>query len=281
MSLLGKAVYVVVLTCAITMHYVAGMQSGLGQDRVFSGPQVGESLPAFTVAGQFDQRGKTLDFVKQAGQGPILLIFVHDSNRPTLRMTQAITYHTWSIKKLTTGVVWLNDDVSAAEVLIEQKRPALNPESDLGIYLGGKEGPGSYGLNRNVAITILIGEKGKVTANFALVQPSLAADLPNIMRELSKVTGEVEPTLDDLLVLGMVKLQGPMTQIVQRNATPEKVQREASHIEALAMADDVRAELGRTARRLVENGRLESYGTSRAREYIRKWAKDYGGDAKK
>jgi hypothetical protein len=35
--------------------------------------------------------------------------------------------------------------------------------------------------------------------------------------------------------------------------------------------------VGRIARTIVEGGKLENYGTSRAQEYLRKWAKEYGG----
>jgi len=42
-----------------------------------------------------------------------------------------------------------------------------------GISPDGEEGPGSYGLNRKMTLTILVANKGKVTANFALVQRTL------------------------------------------------------------------------------------------------------------
>ena len=99
-------------------------------DKVFSGPQVGETLPPLPVRGVFDaEAGKELDFVRQADGKPIVLIFVHDVNRPSVGMTRALTMYTVQRAKdgLTTGVVWLDDDVTAAESTLQRIRHALTP----------------------------------------------------------------------------------------------------------------------------------------------------------
>src|SRR5687768_14114923 len=144
------------------------------ESAVFSGPQVGEKLPPFKVRGAFDaDAGKELDFVKQADGKPIVLVFVHDANRPSIGMTRALTSYTVSRAKdgLVTGVVWLDDDSTEAENMLKRIRHALTAGAPTGISLDGKEGPGSYGLNRNVTLTILVGKDSEVSANFALVQP--------------------------------------------------------------------------------------------------------------
>jgi len=82
---------------------------------------------------------------------------------------------------LSTGVIWLDDDATAAENQLKKMRHALTPKAPTGISLEGREGPGSYGLNRSVMLTILVGKDGKVTSNFAVVQPSLQLDLPKIL----------------------------------------------------------------------------------------------------
>src|SRR5262245_39516122 len=154
------------------------------QDQIFSGPQVGVKLAPFTVRGVFDDdAGKDLDFVTQSAGRPIVLIFVHDANRPSIAMTRLLSAYTANRAKdgLATGVVWLTDDASEAEMALKRMRHALAQDAPIGISVDGREGPGSYGLNRNVTRTILIGKEGKVTANYALVQPSLQADLPKII----------------------------------------------------------------------------------------------------
>src|SRR5436190_22034662 len=170
------------------------------KDKVFSGPQVGEKLPGFKVKGVFgDAAGKDLDFVKLADGKPIVLVFVHDLNRMSLSMTRVLTAYTASRAKdgLHTGVVWLADDVTEAENTLKRSGHALAKDAPLGISPDGKEGPGSYGLNRSMTLTIVVAKEGKVTANFALVQPSLQADLPKILDEVVKVAGGKAPKVDD------------------------------------------------------------------------------------
>jgi hypothetical protein len=251
------------------------------QEPVFSGPQAGENFPPFKVRGFFDPNtGKELDFVAQAAGKPIVLVFIHDPNRPSLRLTQALTYYTAGRAReaLTTGVIWLTDDATEAESILKSKRGSLTPEAPTGISLDGKEGPGSYGLNRTVTLTILIGKEGRVTANFALVQPSIQADLPKILSEIGRVMGGPAPTVDDLLIMPGVQLQGPILQFLQRTATPEEVDKEAAGIEKYLRQDEAaRKQFGHMVRRVVDGGKLASHGSPKAQQYLRKWAKDFGG----
>src|SRR5688500_12762209 len=61
-------------------------------EKVFSGPQVGEKLTSFKVQGVYDDvAGKELDFVAAAEAKPIMLIFVHDLTRPSLGMTRVLS----------------------------------------------------------------------------------------------------------------------------------------------------------------------------------------------
>src|SRR5688572_23335464 len=165
------------------LTFVCSSSFLLAADPVFSGPQADEKLPAFKVRGVFDtDAGKELDFVTQADGKPIVLIFVHDLNRQSISVVRVLSSYTVSRAKdgLHTGVVWLDADATEAENTLKRIKHALTPHAPTGVSLDGREGPGAYGLNRNVQLTILVGKAGKVTANFALVQPSLQADLPKI-----------------------------------------------------------------------------------------------------
>jgi hypothetical protein len=270
-------------------------QTGRADDKLFSGPQAGEKLPPFKVRGVFDDdAGKDMDFVKRAGGKPIVLVFVHDVNRPSIAMTRALTTYTASRAKdgLHTGVVWLSDDPTEAENMLKRMRHALAKDAPVGISTDGKEGPGGYGLNRNVTLTILVGKEGKVTANFALVQPSLQADLPKVLKEVVKVAGGEVPKVEDLIGEKAAparpqqdtKLPGLLRAVIQKTATKEDVDKAAAAVETYIKDNEAaRKEVGRIARTLVEGGKLDDYGTAPAREYIKKWAKEYGGmkDGKK
>src|SRR5688500_6248774 len=113
---------------AIRFDGWAQEQTSEKQPAIFSGPQVGEKLAPFKVRGAFDaEAGKELDFVKQANGKPIVLIFVHEANRPSLGLTRVLTGYTVSRAKdgLVTGVVMLSDDATKAEELAKRTRHAM------------------------------------------------------------------------------------------------------------------------------------------------------------
>lgn len=264
------------------------------QEQLFSGPQVGEKMSSFKVRGVFDEEaGKDIDFVGQAGSKPIVLIFVHDVNRQSVSMTRVLSGYTVSRSKdgLATGIVWLNDDATAAENQLKTMRHALTPKAPTGIFLDGREGPGSYGLNRNVMLTILVGKEGKVTGNFALVQPSLQVDLPKVLQSIVNVVGGELPKLSDLPGMPEMmrnqtaqpeapNLRPLITPLIRLTASDAEVEKAAKAIEAKAAEDSaVRKEIGRIANTIVDNGKLESYGIPKAQEYLAKWAKEFGKEA--
>ncbi len=263
------------------------------QEKLFSGPQVGEKLPPFKVRGFFDQAaGKELDFVTQAGGKPIVLVFVHDFNRMSATMTRFITAEAGDRKKkygLEAGVIWLADDVTEAEIVLKRSGHALWRQAPLGISLDGKEGPGSYGLNRNVTLTILVGKDGKVVANFPLVQPSLQADWDKIIEAIAKADGgpktklEDSPAAKDMPLKKPVaqqddpKVVGLLRQIIQRTGQPEAVEKAATALEEYMKQNEAaRKDVGRRASMIVNGGKVENYGIPKAQEYLRKWAKEYG-----
>lgn len=289
-------------------------QSVVGQDRkveiknqpgteaIFSGPQVGEKLVPFKVRGVFDdEAGKELDFVTQADGKPILLIFVHDVNRLSISLTRVLSLYGVSRAKdgLTSGIVWLSADATEAENTLKRIRHGLQAmgksnsevkpaQASVGISLEGAEGPGSYGLNRNVMLTVLVGKGNTVTANFALVQPSLQVDLPKILKSLVEVVGGTIPKLTELEGMGAMmanpttspsdppNLRPLLVPLIRKNASTEQVDQAAKAIQQRAETDRaVRAEIARIANTIIDGGKLENYGTAAAQEYLRRWAKEY------
>lgn len=263
----------------------------IAQEQLFSGPQVGEKLSPFKVRADFDEEaGKDVDFVGQADGKPIVLIFVHDVNRQSISMIRILSAYTASRSEdgLSTGVVWLDDDATAAENQLKKVRHALTPKVPTGVFLDGREGPGSYGLNRNVMLTILVGKQGKVTGNFALVQPSLQVDLPKILQSIVEVVGGAVPQLSDLPGMPeMMRSQAAqanspnlrplLTPLIRLTASEADVEKAAKAVEEKAAEDPaVRKEVGRIANTIINNGKLKDYGTAKAQEYLQKWAKEFG-----
>ena len=80
---------------------------------VFSGPQIGETLPSFQTIGFFGEyEGKSFDLVQVADGGPLLIVFVHELTRPGFALTRAITKFAAERENqgMTVGVVFLSDD---------------------------------------------------------------------------------------------------------------------------------------------------------------------------
>lgn len=276
---------------------VLAASSAWAAEEIFSGPQPGEKLAPFKVLGVYDDAaGKELDFVAQADGKPLLLVFVHDPvTRPQAAVTRALSAYAASRgKELTSGIVWLQADKSKAEEFVKNARTSLNLKSPVGVSPDGLEGPGSYGLNRGVSLTVLVAKEGKVTANFALVQPALT-DGPTIIDAIVKVAGGDPIGIEAFEKLagaryagqdkgekrpGAVGVQIPreiLTPVIKLDATEADVARAAKAVEEYVGEDAARQkELGRIATTIVGSGKLENYGTPAAQKKLREWAKKFG-----
>ena len=261
------------------------------QDPVVSGPQVGEKLAPFKVRLVLGEKaGKQAEFAVAGHTGPQLLIFVHEVNRQTVALTRVLANYGQSRAKdgVATGVVWLGDDVTETENNINRMKHALAEKAPTGISLDGREGPGAYGLNRKASLTILVGNKNLVTANFALVQPSLQADLPKVLAALVKEAGGKVPTLAE--IEGRTEAMRPnqparqdpnlrplLGPVIRKDAKPEDVEKAAMALEEYIKENAAaRTEVGRIANTIVNSGKLQDYGTPKAQEILKDWAKKYG-----
>ena len=159
------------------------------KNRLFSGPQSGEKLPPFQVKG-ID--GKKFDIAAHTDGKPIVL-FLQDANGVGIKGLVNATRILLKIDRihkrrmatdaekskqgLQIGVVILADEIDElpewAQRMLKDELPNVVLK---GISQDGREGPGSYGLNRNVSQTVIVVKDGKVLHNFAFVQPMLYAD---------------------------------------------------------------------------------------------------------
>ncbi|MCH7937003.1 MAG: hypothetical protein IH994_07925 [Proteobacteria bacterium] len=263
-------------------------------DPVFSGPQVGEKLPPFKVKAVFDDlAGKELDLIAQADGKPIALIFFHARTRPAFGLTNAVMRYAATRSKdgLTSGVIFLTEDVTATEKWMNVVREHFPKGPTMGVSLDGQEGPGAYGLNRKVSLTVLVGKEGKVTANFAIVQPDMKVDGSKILKaivdtlgggdvpDIEKLAGRrYQPATDRV----DPKLGGLVRSVIRKDATAEEVKKAAAVVEEyVAKNRAAKKQLGQIAGRVVNSGKLSNYGTPAAQDLLRKWAKAYGAKGRK
>ncbi|HSG70761.1 MAG TPA: hypothetical protein VLA12_10125 [Planctomycetaceae bacterium] len=273
------------------------------EDPVFSGPQVGETLPSFKAKGVFgDSAGKEFDFIEQAKGKSVALIFVHARTRPAFGLTNTIMKFAAGKKKdgLESGVIFLTDDPTETAKWMNVVEQNFPKGITYGISTDGPEGPGAYGLNRNVTLTVLIGKAGKVTANYALVQPSLPQDGPKILKAIVDVTGGGEvPSIESLADPGYQnrqrmernpaagrpndeKLVSLLRAVINKDATDEDVKAAAEAVEKyIAENETARRDLAQRINLIVNSDKLSNYGNKTAQEILTRWAKKYEADREK
>ncbi|WP_146587863.1 hypothetical protein [Posidoniimonas polymericola] len=260
--------------------------------QLFSGPQVGEELPPFEALPAFGEAEKVA-VLDGAMDGPVLLVFVHQVTRPSIGLTRLLMEY--AATKQTTGLqsrlVFLTADPTDTKAFLQRARRALPRGVEPSISTEGIEGPGAYGLNRKITLTVLVASKGVVTANFPLVQPSIQADAPKIGYEIAKVLGGAEaPTLKEMGFdeqrMGMARRQQVperdalyrqyMAPVIQKTATPNDVVAAAKAVEEFAASTPwFKERVHRASKQITEGPRLTEYGTDKAQEYLKKWATQY------
>ena len=267
-------------------------------DPVFSGPQVGEKLPPFKIQNVLAESAQDVDLISQAKGKPVLIVFIHKRTRPAFGLTNALMNYALTRKKagLTSGVAFLTTDATETGNWIKRIRNYFPKGATYGISPDGLEGPGAYGLNRDVALTILMGKDSKTTANFALVQPGMEADGPKIAKALASLLGDEKPV--DLAkfsrgrMTDTAKRKRPaannrgqqlpeaigskLRAVISKDNSPEDVDKAAKALEkALAKDEKSARQVGVITNRIIDAGVLERYGTERARDYLKKWAKEF------
>jgi hypothetical protein len=169
-------------------------------DPVFSGPQPGEKLTPFRVLGfAGPDAGKEVELPGRTQGAPTVLVFVHEVTRPAFQLLRPLDLYAAKLAKdgLACHFVWLSADKTKTEEFLNRAKGSLALRSPVVISLDGPEGPGNYGLNRKVTLTILVAKDNKVVANFALVQPN-ETDAPRILQAVAGLMGQKAPTLDEL-----------------------------------------------------------------------------------
>lgn len=146
------------------------------QEARLSGPQPGEKAPGFKV---FDVASR--QEVVLSAADPTVLVFIHELTRPGGALIRALDEYgrIKQVRGLRTQFISLSEDRDGAERHLPVVVRSLGLKNPLGISVDGKEGPGAYGLNREVILTIVVARENKVLANVAIVSPN-ETDAPRI-----------------------------------------------------------------------------------------------------
>jgi hypothetical protein len=167
------------------------------QKRIFSGPQPGEKIKPFKVLHIKADQPKELEIVKETDERTTLICFVHrlSNDDRILFGLGLVDFYASRHKELTSHFVLLSDDRAKMIMMLQGwARGSLFTKSLVSVSVDGIEGPGYYGLNRNVAMTVLVAKGNKVVSNLVFKAPN-NRDLQTIMAAVAKALGKPEPTL--------------------------------------------------------------------------------------
>lgn len=269
------------LRVAIALCFMAVLTVGAASadEPVFSGPQAGEKLTPFTVQSVFGpSAGKEIELIGELKGAPTVLVFVHELTRPASQLLRPLDRYGRKMADsgLATHFVWLSADKAKTEGFLNVARKSLAIESPIGISVDGLEGPGNYGLNRKVTLTILVAKDNKVIANFAIVQPN-ETDAPKVLAPVAKLLGKPAPSLEELRAGADPKrpsdlpaeLTGLMRRMIQKTNDEAAVKEVASAMLKWA-GDDAKkkAELAEYCKRVLKLG----YGNDLAKQALKRLA---------
>jgi hypothetical protein len=179
--------------CISVVLFLPALARG-AEDAVFSGPQAGETITSFRVLGVTGSAaGKEREISAGDASGATVLVFVHGIERSIVPLMTVVDQYCHERRdSLAAEFVFLTDDRAAAEKRLPLVGRSLRMQSPMSVSLDGPEGPGNYGLNKTCLMTIVVAKGGKVTANFALVQPGIA-DAPAVVGAVAKACGDASP----------------------------------------------------------------------------------------
>ena len=164
-------------------------------DPVYSGPQPGEQLRGFPVTPP-TRTGRDEDFdpVALAAGKPHFLMFVDDMDlgEDISAWAKVREIHQNSRTGLAATAVILGHEPPTGSFFNLLKRMF-----QIGYAPEGRDGPGAYGLDRNIRMTILIADaKGKVLYNFPYREAPVDFPDPAVMGALAEVVGEDRETVE-------------------------------------------------------------------------------------
>lgn len=257
----------------------------------YSGPQVGEPLPDFSLLSLTTDSADPL-LLPKSPQRPQLVVFAHEITRPAMALIRTLNaFRAANSDRLDAALVVLTEDLTKTREWAQLASRALPTEFVLATSAEGREGPGALGLNRKMTLTILIVRDQIVTANFALVQPSDQADALKICQAWAQAAGLPEP--DEKAI---TQLRGPQSEmrrdssdevnlrpllgpVIRKTSSADEIDLAAQKVEVEAAANAAfRKRLAQACQAIVDNGKLENYGNETSQKWLKQWAEKYRDD---
>ena len=140
---------------------------------VTSGPEVGKPVEGFQVEAVVgDSAGQTVDPVAARGTKTTVYAFVPTDkwSRPCARFLKKLDGEIGSVNEAKVVAVWLTADAQAAKDYLPKAQQSLSfTKTDLTVFKGDAAGPGTWGVNTDADVTVVVVKDGKATATFGFV----------------------------------------------------------------------------------------------------------------
>lgn len=231
------------------------------QEDVFSGPQPGEKIRSFRVLCVAGDEPRELEIATETDGRTTLICFVHklSNDDRVLYGLGLVDFYVSRYEELNSHIVLLSDDrYKITEMLRAWEKGSLFTKSQLSLSVDGEEGPGQYGLNRSVAMTVVVAKDDQVVSNLVFNAPN-NRDLQAIMAAVAKALGNPEPKLEDV----QQELRAERQRLAEATI-------KASPIFKLAPDE----QLGRIMYGMVNARGNQSMNANRRREQLLEWAGD-------
>lgn len=248
---------------------------------MFSGPQVGERLPALKVRLLGEKEPKEL--VASHKGKPVQVIFMHKVARIAFQLIKPVTEFAAKHEKdkqFRTVLVFLTDDPPAMDKQMRAIAGYLPKSVLVGVSPDGSNGPGNYGLNRNAMMTLLLGKGDKVTANFAMGQPSFAVDGPRMAKATAELLKVPVPNYSEMANANMNrrqvdrKLARMVNPLLGGKWTDEEATAKIAEIEKY-VGDNrrLKTDLGTMIARIAPTGRAKMISNAKVKAKFEEWKK--------
>ena len=171
---------------------LCGASALCARDSLLSGPQVGDTPPAFEVdLATGDDAGKKIDLLARWKDKPVLLVFWNGVTRPSFGLVKQLDKYgrLRQPEGLEVLIVRVTDkpeeDKKHAKLLYDN----YDLKSPAGVTQGGKNGPDNYGLNTDAGLTVLLLDKQhKVLFNQTRRAPD-RQDFDEVRQAIDKLLG--------------------------------------------------------------------------------------------
>ena len=181
-------------------HKLVAQTGAAVEEKLFSGPQVGESVQPFKVRYFKDDEPKEIEIVGKDTEKTNLVCFIHrlSTDDRILYGLGLVDFYVRRHDNLESHFVLLSDERNKIETMLRGwARNSVFTQSLVSLSVDGLEGPGFYGLNRNTAMTVLVIQEGKVVSNLVFNAPN-NFDLEKIMVAVADALDVPTPKLKDI-----------------------------------------------------------------------------------